>query len=162
MLLLATGIPAGLRKKWLTALGAIIRRRFKVRRALSVAFVSRMEMQRLNQLYRNKGVATDVLSFQLDKRSATTRRYRHSRTSTKAQNTREETEDIMGEVILCLPVIRERARRTKKSVSRSVIELTIHGIMHILGFDHESDKDALRMERLEEQVMHELTKSLAK
>lgn len=89
------------------------------RETLSLAFVSKSEMRKLNKKFRHKNKATDVLSFEMK----------------DGKN--------LGEVVICPEVVKEKGEDFKK--------VFIHGVLHLLGYDHEkSEKEAERMEQKEE------------
>ncbi len=121
---------------------------------LSLAFVSKNEMQKLNKKFRGKNKPTDVLSFS-------------NVSGFKFQVSREN----LGEIVICPEVVKENvpiARRqsrildgkavgTKKYKSdfeREMMKVFVHGILHLLGHDHEKSKSkADIMERKEEQYL---------
>lgn len=86
--------------------GAVLGRRFE----LSVAYVQRPKMRRLNNAYRRSDSATDILSFSLSKNS--------------------------GEIILCLPEVRTHARAWDMPARAYLPYLVIHGLLHIKGLVH--------------------------
>ena len=75
---------------------------------LSLAFVSKEEIAKLNKKFRKKNKATDVLSFDLKR------------------------EGYLGEIIICPDVVKEK--------KENIIEVFIHGILHLCGYDHEKTK----------------------
>jgi len=82
---------------------------------LSLAFIGKDEIKKLNKKFRQKNKATDVLSFNL------------------------KEENILGEVVICPEVVKEKKEDLKK--------VFIHGVLHLLGYDHEkSEKEAEEME----------------
>jgi probable rRNA maturation factor len=93
---------------------------------LAVRFVSDREMRRLNREFRGKDKPTDVLTF-----------------------AGEETEDgiHLGDIAVSVPTARRQALERGHSVERELEVLLLHGILHCLGYDHESDNG--EMERLE-------------
>ena len=94
-----------------------------------VRFVSDREMRQLNRFYRSKDATTDVLSFP-----------------------GEEGPDglYLGDVVLCVPAARRQAAAAGHSVDRELKVLILHGILHCLGHDHETDDGT--MERLEKRL----------
>jgi len=94
--------------------------------SLTVRFTTEREMRRLNRTYRGKDYPTDVLSFP-----------------------GEETPDgvHLGDVVICVPVARSQAARAGHEVGREIEVLMLHGVLHCLGYDHETDDGT--MERLE-------------
>lgn len=91
----------------------------KGRLAVSLGLVSPREIKKLNQKYRKKNRPTDVLSFL----------YEDS-----------------GEIILCPEVIRQNAKQFKNSFKKELNRILIHGLLHLVGYDHEGSKaEAERM-----------------
>lgn len=97
---------------------------------LSIAFVEPLEIKKLNKKYRKKDKPTDVLSF-------------------------GEGEGLTGnsdilEIIICPKVAKENAEKFGNSFNAEITKLLIHGILHLLGYDHErSEQEAVEMENKE-------------
>lgn len=116
---------------WLSKLEKILAK--KISQDISLALVSSLEMKKLNYRYRHKNKDTDVLSFKVN------------------------TMDTLGEVVISLPRARIQAKDKKHSLKKELQILTIHGILHIFGYDHEkSAKEAIRQERAEKQILSKL------
>jgi len=97
---------------------------------LSVALVHDDEMHRLNRDYRGKDRTTDVLAFALREGEAT--------------GTQEP--GLLGDVVISLPTAERQARERGHATERELTELLLHGILHLLGYDHErSPAEARRM-----------------
>lgn len=112
-------------------------------RELSLALVDNREIQELNARYRNKNEPTDVLSF-----------------PSGGQFFEEEV--ILGDVVISVEKAEERARKGRKTVEQEIVTLLIHGILHLLGYDHErSQREAKIMRRLERKVSRALCQSRA-
>ena len=90
-----------------------------------------------NQQYRGKDYATNVLSFEL------------------GQDFRQP-EKLLGDLIICPAVVEKEAKEQGKDLIAHYAHLTIHGILHIAGFDHINDKDAKVMEAAEIAIMQTL------
>ena len=93
----------------------------------------------LNRDHRNKDSATNVLSFPGD-----------------VASTFPGAEILLGDIILAWQTVAKEARRDKKPVAEHMSHLVIHGVLHLLGYDHECDEDAAVMERLEVNCMASL------
>ncbi len=107
----------------------------KERENLSIAFVSSFEIQKLNKKYRKKDKPTDVLSFE------------------KVSNFKEE----FAEVVICPSVVRENAKDSKMTLKKELAKILIHGILHVLGYDHEaSEKEAIHMEKKQEYYLSKI------
>jgi probable rRNA maturation factor len=101
---------------------------------LSVALIGNAEMQKLNAKYRRKDYPTDVLSFPME--------------GTLPSPTR-----LLGDVIISVEKAREQAKERGRTRDEEIVTLLIHGIVHLLGYDHErSAKDARSMKRLENKI----------
>ena len=101
-------------------------------------------VQTLNRDYRDKDKPTNVLSFALLDGSD----------DTDDVLARDEGMPILiGDVILAFETVQREAREQGKSVEDHLTHLVIHGVLHLLGYDHLSDPDADRMERLETSIL---------
>jgi probable rRNA maturation factor len=104
------------------------------RAELSLAFVDNREIQKLNARYRNKNQPTDVLSFPPEKSLAT-------------------EVDLLGDVVISVEQAEIQAKRRRRPLDEEMESLLIHGILHLLGYDHErSTEDARVMRRLERKI----------
>ena len=61
---------------------------------------------------------------------------------------------------MCIPKIKEEADIEKKTFKTHFVHLFIHGVLHLLGFDHETQQEQVEMEGLEDKILEELTKEL--
>jgi rRNA maturation RNase YbeY len=105
---------------------------------LSLALIGNAEMKKLNAQYRRKDYPTDVLSFPLEGKLPSTNR-------------------LLGEVIISVEMARQQAKKRGRTTDEEMVTLLIHGIVHLLGYDHErSAKDARVMKRLENKVYRQL------
>ncbi|HTY95346.1 MAG TPA: rRNA maturation RNase YbeY [Steroidobacteraceae bacterium] len=103
---------------------------------LAVRVVEAAESRRLNARYRGRDRPTNVLSFPVPALLDTATGARRSPRP-------------LGDLVICASVVREEARRQRKTVKAHWAHLVIHGALHLLGYDHERDDDARRMERRE-------------
>lgn len=108
---------------------------------ISLRIVDEAEMQALNQHYRSKAYSTNVLSFpaQLD-----------PIIQDKLPN------ELLGDIAVCAPVVNREAQRQGKETQAHWDHMMIHGVLHLLGFDHEDDTEAQRMERIEVEALKAL------
>ena len=97
--------------------------------SFAVRFTSDREMQRLNRDFRGKDKPTDVLSFP----GGATPEGRH-----------------LGDVVIAVPVARRQADEQRHALTRELRALLLHGVLHCLGHDHETDDGS--MERLERRL----------
>ena len=95
---------------------------------VSITFVGNSKIKELNKTYRDKDEVTDVLSFPID-------------------------EELLGEVIISLPRALEQAEDYDHSLRREVGFLMVHGLLHILGYNHKSDADKAEMRKAEEELL---------
>ncbi|WP_439102781.1 rRNA maturation RNase YbeY [Congregibacter sp.] len=100
----------------------------------ALRIVDKPEMQQLNGQYRAKDKPTNVLSFSADLPA-------------------DVTLDLLGDIIICAPIVREEAMSQGKSLAAHWDHLLIHGVLHLLGFDHEIDAEATHMESLETRAL---------
>lgn len=102
---------------------------------LSIRIVDEAESQDLNSRYRHKHKPTNVLSFPYD----------------------GETLDVpvLGDIVICAPVIVREAQEQGKEPRAHWAHMVVHGCLHLLGYDHENDKDAAEMERREREILAE-------
>jgi probable rRNA maturation factor len=101
-------------------------------------------VQTLNRDYRDKDQPTNVLSFAL----------LDDLDDTDDVLAREQGMPILiGDVILAFETVQREAGEQGKSIGDHLTHLVIHGVLHLLGYDHQSDPDADRMERLETSIL---------
>jgi probable rRNA maturation factor len=101
-------------------------------RALSIAFISTRTMKTLNARYRNKNCATDVLSFSYDEETV-------------------EGAPFLGEIIIAAEVAADQAKRYGVRPELEFRKLLVHGILHLMGYDHETD--AGQMNQMQHRLM---------
>jgi len=101
---------------------------------LTLRFVNTAEGKKLNLAYRNKDQATNVLTFP----------YESSQTN------------VMADIIFCLPIIQNEAKEQGKTLKAHLAHLIVHGSLHAQAYDHETAKDAKKMESLEVQILEKL------
>ncbi|OFZ11504.1 MAG: rRNA maturation RNase YbeY [Bdellovibrionales bacterium RBG_16_40_8] len=100
---------------------------------LTIVLVSEKEMQLLNNQYRKKNKPTDVLSFA------------------------PVEENSFGELVFCLSILKKQAKRHGLTLKEEFLYLLIHGLLHLLGYDHEiNDKRARDMYLLQDKIYEEL------
>lgn len=110
---------------------------------LTLRIVDSGESQALNKTFRGKDKPTNVLSF-------------------PAQNDDPkfplplELQNHLGDLVLCHVVIAKEAEEQGKSLQDHYTHLIIHGTLHLLGYDHENDEEAIEMEQLEIDLLKQL------
>ena len=112
---------------------------------VSVSFVSNKEIRELNKIYRNKDSVTDVLSFPLTSEDGTV-------------EVNPETGAVqLGDVVISLETAVKQAQNYGHSLEREVGFLTVHSMLHLLGYDHETSQlDQRIMREKEESVLEKL------
>lgn len=63
---------------------------------------------------------------------------------------------LLGDLVICAPVVAREAKEQKKPLAAHYAHMTVHGALHLLGWDHEDDKEAECMEQLEREILAEL------
>jgi len=106
-------------------------------RELVIRLVSPREIQALNKEYRAKNQATNVLSFTSD-------------------IPQEIEESILGDVVICVDVVREEAELEGKAFSDHLIHIAVHGILHLLGYDHDDLSSANKMKGIEIEFLKKI------
>jgi probable rRNA maturation factor len=105
----------------------------RVESEVVIRIVDELEARALNSQYRAKDYATNVLTFPLS-----------------------EEPILMGDIIICAPVVAAEAAAQNKSIEAHFAHLTVHGMLHLSGFDHETEPQAELMEALEVQILAKL------
>lgn len=100
---------------------------------VTIRIVDTQEGQELNSMYRGKDYATNVLTFPLT-----------------------EEPHLMGDIIICAPVVEAEAEAQNKPLEAHYAHLTVHGILHLHGYDHETIEQAELMEGLEISILAKL------
>ncbi|MGQ4661250.1 rRNA maturation RNase YbeY [Lysobacter sp. F6437] len=126
-----TGIPSATSfRRWVAA--ALDGR---IRQAdLAIRLVDNKEGRALNRHYRGKDHATNVLSFPADLPEGVKL-------------------PLLGDLVICVPVVAREAREQGKRLNDHYAHLTVHGALHLLGWDHEDEREAECMEQLEREIL---------
>lgn len=95
---------------------------------LSIVLVGPQRMRKLNKMYRRKNEATNVLAF-------------------------PGGEEALGEIVLCPFVIRKDALEYKISFKRAISWMFVHGLLHLLGYDHKTSNGEKKMTQKEQQYL---------
>ena len=108
---------------------------------LSLAFVDKAEIKKLNKKFRKKNKPTDVLSFG------------------EVKNLKYPNHNLgyIGEIVICPEVVKENAKKYKISARQEMLKVFVHGILHLCGYDHEgSEKEAELMEKKQENYLSKI------
>jgi probable rRNA maturation factor len=104
---------------------------------LAVVLTDNKEMQELNYRFRGKNVPTNVLSFPADLEAPQP----------------EEQEMVLGDIILAYGVVKQEAIEQGKPFAHHMTHMMVHGLLHLLGFDHMSEAEAEAMEAHERDIL---------
>jgi len=110
-----------------------VRAALRVETSLTIRIVDEEEGRQLNAAYRGRDYATNVLTFPLT-----------------------EEPILMGDIVICAPVVAKEAVEQGKPLLAHYAHMTVHGVLHLHGYDHEVDAQAELMEAMEIAVMHKL------
>lgn len=106
---------------------------------LSLLLVGDSRMRRLNRRYRGRDATTDVLAFSL-------------------QESGGPASSLLGDVVISLPQAARQAKAGGRSLDEELAALLIHGVLHLVGYDHErGEREARRMHRKERAIRRALT-----
>jgi rRNA maturation RNase YbeY len=104
---------------------------------LSILFIGDRAMRSLNHAWRGKDRTTDVLSFSLREGAFPNLR-----------------PDMLGDIVISVPVASRQAREEGRSLAREIDRLLVHGLVHLLGYDHErGPREARRMVHKERELL---------
>lgn len=98
---------------------------------VSILITNNAEVQGLNAEYRDIDAPTDVLSFPMD-------------------------DEYLGDIVISMDKVLEQAEEYGHSPQRELAFLTVHGMLHLLGYDHMEEEDQVRMRAREEEILNEL------
>ena len=122
-----TGLPTSAQfKRW-------ARNTIRVDSEITLRIVDEPEARELNQAYREKDYAPNVLTFPL-----------------------AEEPFIIADIVICAPVVAKEAIEQGKSLEAHFAHLTIHGVLHAHGYDHEVPAQAELMESVETQILNKI------
>ena len=103
---------------------------------ISISFSEDKKITELNNCFRQKQSATNVLSF--------------------PSNNTFKNQLFLGDIIFSIETIQREANRDNKSVANHLIHLFIHAVLHLLGYNHETEQQAKKMEDLEVEILRNL------
>jgi len=119
-------------ERWLAAIPDLERRRGWSE--INILVVDRAAGRRYNRQFRGRDYATNVLSFPYEPAPG-------------------EHSGLLGDLVICAPVVAREAREQGKDARDHFAHMTIHGVLHLLGYDHEEMGEAERMEALETRIL---------
>ena len=104
--------------------------------SLNLTFVTKYKIQQLNKRFAGNDKPTNVLSF-------------------PASN--ELTgQEFLGDIAICSELIKEEAMSQEKDIKHHLIHIFVHGVLHLIGFDHEEEFSAAEMESLEVRILNKI------
>lgn len=105
--------------------------------SLVIRLVDEAESRQLNQQFRHKDAPTNVLSFPFEAPPGVESNH-------------------LGDLVICAPIVAREASEQGKALAAHWAHMVVHGCLHLLGYDHQSDEEAESMERLERETMERL------
>ena len=120
-------------------------RSFLLRGAVAVALVTDRHIQKLNDQYRGKAIPTDVLSFAMDATG-------DHRGSSRNPRTANREPRLLGDIVIATGTAKRQAREFRHSYGTELRVLALHGLLHLLGYDHDDPDDRGRMARAEARL----------
>ncbi|MCQ2362998.1 MAG: rRNA maturation RNase YbeY [Acidaminococcaceae bacterium] len=114
--------------------------RLSERTEVSITIVTDEEIHQLNKQYRNVDRPTDVLSFALDE-------------GEEPELVDGSEEHLLGDIIISAETAERQGREFGHGLEREIVYLAVHGLLHLLGYDHMSEEDKVLMRTKEEEAM---------
>ena len=102
----------------------------------NLAFLSKSEIQEINKIFAGQDKPTNVLSF--------------------PSSDDIKKDYILGDIAICSELIREEAISQGKNTKHHLIHIFVHGVLHLLGFDHDQSSNAEQMESLEVRILNKI------
>ncbi|MFQ6387279.1 rRNA maturation RNase YbeY [Priestia aryabhattai] len=111
---------------------------------VSVTFVDNDRIQEINHQYRHKNQPTDVISFALEEMG-----------QDEMQIIGDEMPRVLGDIVISIPKAHEQAEEYNHSFMRELGFLTVHGFLHLLGYDHETSEDEKEMFTRQKDILEQ-------
>jgi len=105
---------------------------------VSLRFINIRNMKKLNYSFSGLKKETNVLSFSPD------------------PNETDENNNSVGDIAICIDVLKKEAKEQNKDFLDHLIHLFVHGVLHLLGYKHDSDREASKMEQIEKSILGKL------
>ena len=106
--------------------------------SISLRFTNISNMKKLNSCYSGINRETNVLSFLPNLKET------------------DENNNLVGDIAICVDVLKKEAKEQNKICLDHLLHLFLHGVLHLMGFGHDSDEEALEMETLEKKILSKL------
>ncbi|MDL4841506.1 rRNA maturation RNase YbeY [Aquibacillus rhizosphaerae] len=110
---------------------------------ISISFVDDKEIQEINRNYRQINKPTDVISFALEETG-----------EGEVKVIGEDLPIVLGDIVISVERAKEQATEYNHSFDRELGFLTLHGLLHLLGYDHMNEVDEKRMFQRQEEILH--------
>lgn len=124
--------------------------KFKNPYEVDVTIVDNKEIRKINKKFRNIDRETDVLSFPM-------LRFKDGQGGVDEDDINPDTNEVvLGDVVLSFEKALSQSKEYEHSFEREAAYLTVHSVLHLLGFDHEIDNDKKKMRIEEEKIMNEI------
>jgi probable rRNA maturation factor len=111
---------------------------------ISITFVTNESIQEINREYRQKDYPTDVISFAMEELG-----------EGEVEVVGVDMPRILGDIIISIPKAKEQAEEYGHSFMRELSFLAVHGFLHLLGYDHETEEDEKEMFSLQREILDE-------
>ena len=105
---------------------------------VSLRLTNIRNMKKLNYSFSGSNKETNVLSFKPD------------------PNETDENNNSVGDIAICVDVLKKEAKEQNKDFLDHLLHLFVHGILHLLGYKHDSDREASKMEQIEKSILSKL------
>src|ERR1700732_334873 len=134
---------------------ARVRRQLGISEAdVTICLVSDAEIARMNQVFRKKKGPTDVLSFPAMERRQPAALPRKSARRTRRTARRARPRYFLGDIAISPSTARRNSQKLGRTLPSELQILILHGVLHLLGYDHETDR--VEMDRVEERLRRKL------
>jgi len=105
---------------------------------VSLRFINIRNMKKLNYSFSGSNKETNVLSFLPEPKET------------------DENDNSIGDIAICVDVLKKEAKEQKKDFFEHLLHLFVHGVLHLLGYVHDSDREASKMEQIEKSILSKL------
>ncbi len=126
--------------KWISGVVTLTaKKEKKIKGEVEIIIVGDKEIKQLNRTYRGKDKITDVLSFAW-------------------QEDGSVPTNILGQIYICYPQIKRQAKTWRVTAKEEFARMLVHGLLHLVGYDHGDEKDSQKMFGLQEKIVGEISK----
>lgn len=114
---------------------------------ITITLTNDENIRNINNDYRGIDKTTDVLSFPM---------FERDELNNKIENKLFNHEDVLGDIVISVPKVREQAEKYGHSFERELSYMIVHGFYHLMGFDHIKEEDKKEMRPKEEKILNQL------